>query len=58
MFVLSATSIDTRQFFKYGLYLLEREKKIFLLNIARSNLKNDEKLKLYKIMFRIEFELK
>lgn len=57
MFVLSA-SIDTRQFFKYGLYLLEREKKIFLLNIARSNLKNDEKLKLYKIMFRVEFELK
>lgn len=54
MFVLSATSIDTRQFFKYGLYLLEREKKIFLLNIARSNLKNDEKLKLYKF----EFELK
>lgn len=58
MFVLSATSIDTRQFFKYALYLLEREKKIFLLNIARSNLKNDEKLKLYKIMFRVEFELK
>lgn len=56
MFVLSATSIDTRQFFKYGLYLLEREKKIFLLNIARSNLENDEKLKLYKIMFQVELK--